>query len=180
MQEPFELGPSPEPVPSGAIEADPVQAMRALYQRIARLERTLDHERQQTREAMRLLLDTLLQVQDQLGETIQRFGVTTSAHEAAIARRTVESAQLLQQALARHKVTPIETVGRPLDDATSVVLGFEHDPNARAGVVLREATVGYRWPHGVIRPARVIVNEPQAAVRRRDKGEPDSHSSQQR
>lgn len=177
MRELFEVDQRPEPVPPGAGEADPAEAMRTLYQRINDLELTWGSERRQTKEAMRALLDTLLQVRDQLGETYQRYGVTTSAHEAAIARRTAESVQLIEEGLARLKVTPIETVGKPLDRDTSEISGYEHDRKARAGIVLRETLVGYRWPFGVIRFARVIVNDPQAAKRGQSEGDLDNAPS---
>jgi molecular chaperone GrpE len=161
----------PQPVPSAAVEADPIQTMRALYRRIARLEQELETERVQRAQEQRQaaaaqqdLLNTLLALHDQLAETIERLGVTTNAREAAIVRRTVDFAQLLQDALARYQVKAVETVGKPLDESTSVAVGVAPDRAAPPGTVLRQEQVGYRWPHGLIRPARVIVSGPPEAA----------------
>ncbi len=165
MTERLNFDQSPQPVPPAAVEADPIQAMRALYRRIVELERDCEMERVQRAQEQRQaaaaqqdLLNTLLTLHDHLAETVERLGVTTNAREAAVVRRTVEFARLLQEALARYGVEAVETLGKPLDEATSVVAGTAEDRAAPPGTVLREEQVGYRWPHGLIRPARVIVS----------------------
>jgi molecular chaperone GrpE (heat shock protein) len=157
----------PQPVPKDAVRADPAATIRSLYQRIARLEQELEQERvqrdQERREALSAfqeLLNSLLTLRDHLSETVERLGVTTNAREAAIMRRTAELDSLLRGALSRYQVEPIRTVGKPLDETTSVAVGASAASDAPPGTVVAEEQIGYRWPHGVVRRARVVVSEP--------------------
>jgi molecular chaperone GrpE len=164
MTERFDLNQSPEPVPPAAVEADPVQAMRSLYARIARLERALEREqerreqeRQETGRTIQETLCAVLEVYDYMTETVERFGVTTNAQESALVRRSLDLASLIRESFARQGIEPIETLGKPMDESATVVEDVEVNTSVPAGTVLREVQVGYRWPLGVIRPARVIV-----------------------
>ncbi len=166
MSDRLDFNQNPEPIPQAAVEADPIQAIRSLYRRIATLEQELEleqvahaRERREALAALQDLLDTLLTLRDHLAETVERLGVTTNAREAAIMRRTVDQVRILQETLQRYHVEAIETLGKPLDESTSVIVGVYVDKAVPPGTVLREEQVGYRWPHGVIRPARVIVSQ---------------------
>lgn len=156
----------PQPVPPGAVHADPAETIRNLYRRIARLEGELEQEQvdraQERREALAAfqdLLRTLLTMRDHLAETVERLGVTTNAREAAIMRRAAELDSLLQETLRRYRVEPVQTLGKPFDQATSVAVGADSASTLPPGSVVAEEQKGYRWPHGLIRPARVIVSE---------------------
>ncbi len=184
MTERFDLNQTPEPVPPAAEHADPLQAMRSLYGRIACLERALEREREQREqegqeaaEITQELLRTVLEMHDYMAETVERFGVITSAQESALVRRTVDFARLIREALARQEIEPIETLGKPVDKATSEVEDVVANDSVPPGTVLREVQVGYRWPLGLIRPARVIVAAPEADEPPKDDSDDESFTS---
>ena len=64
--------------------------------------------------------------------------------------------------LKQQGVEAMNTIGQPVDIETTDVVGTEARPNVVQGKVLREAKVGYRWPHGLLRRAQVIVAGPLA------------------
>lgn len=156
----------PAVVPLEVVEADPIAAMRALYQRVARLERTLAEQeadvaqaQQKAIETQREVLLAVIAMHDHLAETVEHFGVTTNAREAGLVRRLFEFARLLRDILASYEVVPLQVVGQPFDEAVAEQVGTEYQSAVSEGVVLREVQVGYRWPHGVLRRAQVIVNK---------------------
>lgn len=151
------------PVPPAAIDADPAATMRDLFFRVGRLEQSLAEEREQAAAEARALLLELLALSDEITATIERHGVATSAQEAAVIRNVVAFGRRLLTVLRQQRVLPIETIGKPVDPETSDVAGNEAAAGVAPGVVLREAQIGYSWPHGILRRARVIVCKSEPA-----------------
>jgi len=60
--------------------------------------------------------------------------------------------------LKHHQVEPLNTIGQPLDADTCDVAGSEASEGVPAGVVLRELQIGYTWPQGLLRRAKVVVS----------------------
>lgn len=63
-------------------------------------------------------------------------------------------------ALAKHGITPIESVGRPFDPNLHDALQQMDTPNFAPGIVMLEYEKGYQRNDKLLRPARVIVAGP--------------------
>lgn len=159
MGERFRLDDSAfEPVPPGATDADPVAGVRDLYYRVGSLERTLEEERARAASDLEAVLLDLLAISDQVSEIVERWGVTTSGHEAMIVGAVVALGKGVLSVLSRHQVTPIETLGRPCQPDTSDAVGTEERLGLPPSTVLREVQLGYEWPHGLLRRAKVVIS----------------------
>ena len=147
------------PVPSAAVDADPVKVMEELVYRVGRLEQSLKEEQLQAfTDAKETMLEFLL-LSDDIAHIIERWGVTTKASEAAIIRSVVALGKKLLAILDHHQVAPISTIGKPLDPETSEAVGTEVRNNLPANTVLREVQIGYMWTYGLLRRAQVIVSK---------------------
>jgi molecular chaperone GrpE (heat shock protein) len=140
------------PIPPAAMDADPAAVMRDLFFRVGRLEQSLAEEREQAVAEARTLLLGLLSLSDEITATIERYGIATSAQEAAVIRNVVAFGRRLLTLLRQERVLPIEPLGKPRDPETSDVAGQEAQAGAADGVVLREVQIGYSWPHGILAP----------------------------
>jgi len=146
-------------VPPSAVDADPSIAMKELLYRVGRLEQSLQEERVKAFvDAKELLLD-LIVVSDDIARIVECYGVTTSAQEAAIMRSVVALGRKLQSIMKHHQVAPIATVGKPVELDTCDVVGTEATDSLPARTVLSESQIGYTWPHGLLRRAKVRVSE---------------------
>jgi len=162
MSDPFDVSDGYIPVPPQAVDADPAQEMRKLYYRLSRLEEALAEERSQTNLDMHQVLLQVIALSDQIGEFVQQYGVATNALQATMVRSVALIGQGLLAILKQQGVEAINTIGQLVDVETADVVGTEARPNVVQGKVLREAKVGYRWPHGLLRRAQVIVAGPLA------------------
>ncbi|MBM3188277.1 MAG: nucleotide exchange factor GrpE [Chloroflexi bacterium] len=158
MSERFRVSEALQPLPPTAADANPAAAMRGLYLRVAKLEQALEEERSQATAEMRDVLSALLSLTDDIAAMVERWGVATSAQEVALVRSVVSLGKTLQALLQRHGVKAIETLGKPLDSATSDVVGTETRSDVPDGTVLREEKAGFLWPHGLLRRAQVVVS----------------------
>jgi hypothetical protein len=146
------------PVPSEVVDADPEALVRDLIHRVTRLERTMDEQRIQAVAATRDLLLDLVSLADDLGAVVDRYGVSSNAREAAIIRSVVALGKRLFDILHRQGVEPVNALGELVDLRTSDVVGSETREGVSADLVLREIQVGYTWPYGLLRRARVVVS----------------------
>ncbi len=159
MSDEFQFEEEFYPVPPTAADADPAATMRELFYRVSRLEQSLEEQRAQARDDAKELLLDVLSLYDAVGEIIEKWGVTTKAQEASLIGSVVGFGRKLLAILERHRVKPIDTLGEPLDPATSDVVGTEVRSDMSENVVLREAQIGYTWPGGLLRRAKVVVSE---------------------
>ena len=91
--------------------------------------------------------------------------MATKAQEAALIGSVIALGRKIVAILRHHHVVPINTIGQPLDPDTSDIAGAEANDGVSSGVVLRELQVGYNWPQGLLRRARVVVSSgPAPAV----------------
>jgi len=146
------------PVPSAAVDADPAAAMRELFYRVARLEQAVEEQRAQAVSDLADVLLTHVTLSDDLGRIAERIGIPTNAQQAMLARSVAALGQKVMAILRHHEVAPIEVLGRPVDASHSDVVGEEVRADLPAGTVVREEQVGYRWRHGVLRRAKVVVS----------------------
>jgi molecular chaperone GrpE (heat shock protein) len=145
------------PVPAAAVDADPAAAMRELYFRIARLEQSLQEQRVQAVSEKGDLLLALIALSDEVSRVVESMGMPTSAQHAMLARSVAAFGQAVIAALAQQGVTPIDTIGLPLDDAHSDVVGSDVRGDLAPSTVLREVRTGYRWQGAVLRRAQVVI-----------------------
>ena len=159
MGERFRLDDSAfEPVPPGATDADPVAAVRDLYYRVGSLERTLEEERSRAASDLEAMLLDLLAISDQVSSIVERWGVSTSGHEAMIVGAVLALGKGVLGVLSRHQVTPIETLGKPYQPSTCDAVGTEERVGLPPNTVLREVQLGYAWPRGLLRRAQVVIS----------------------
>ncbi|MFI6579609.1 nucleotide exchange factor GrpE [Embleya sp. NPDC050493] len=134
----------------------------------------LSRKRDEAESRLQALLRSLLPLDDLLADTRRRSG---ALHEARSARETtaalvavgeqIDAAQrMLRSEIARHDVTPIQVLGRPVDPAEMEVVGTESHPGAADCTVLQEKLTGFRLGAGVLRPAQVIIAMPSPASER--------------
>lgn len=159
MSDEFQFEEDFYPVPPTAADADPAATMRELFYRVSRLEQSLEEQRVQARDDTKEILLDVLSLYDAVGVIVERWGVTTNAQEASLVGSVVGFGKKLLAVLERHRVKPIDTLGEPLDPATSDVVGTEVHPDMPENVVLREEQIGYTWPEGILRRAKVVVSE---------------------
>jgi hypothetical protein len=151
------------PVPPAAVDADPAATIRDLLFRVARLEQSLEEHRLQALADMREILLELISLRDDITTIVERWGVTSNAREAAMVRSIVALGKKMIDILKHHQVEAINTIGEPFDPETSEMVRTEVREEAAPQVVLREVRAGYRWPHGILRRAQVVVNAPPEA-----------------
>ncbi|MFO7916694.1 MAG: nucleotide exchange factor GrpE [Anaerolineae bacterium] len=159
MSDEFQFEEEFYPVPPTAADADPAATMRELFYRVSRLEQSLEEQRVQAKDDIKELLLDVLSLYDAVGEIVEKWGVTTKAQEASLIGSVVSFGKKLLAVLERHRVEPIDTLGEPLDPATSDVVGTEVRPDMPENIVLREEQIGYTWPGGLLRRAKVVVSE---------------------
>jgi molecular chaperone GrpE (heat shock protein) len=152
-------------VPAAAVDADPAATLRDLFYRVGRLEQTLEEERIQHRADWRQTLLEILSMYDAIMLMLDRWGVTKSAQEATMIRSLHAIGKQMLAFLKQHQVEPIATVGKPLDAETSDVAGKEVRDSVAPNTVLREEQIGYVWPYGLLRRAKVVVSTKSAAAR---------------
>mgnify|MGYP005851007569 CR=1 FL=1 len=180
MGERFQIDDAYIPIPAAAADADPAATMRELFLRVAKLEQALEEQRLQAVANMREVLSALLSLTDDVASIVERWGVATNAQEVALVRSVVGLGRALHALLERQQVKAIETLGKPFDPATSRVVGSEPRSDVAEETVLREVKVGYRWPHGLLRHAEVIVSvrpeEAQGTMSEADENTPQPDS----
>jgi hypothetical protein len=145
-------------VPPAAVDADPAGKIRELLYRVSKLEHAVEEERLQAIADARERYLEIISLQDDITTVVERWGITTKAQEAAIAGAVVALAKKLTAILRRHQVEPINIVGEMLSAETSDVVGSELHDDMPANMVLRDVQVGYTWPHGLLRRAKVVVS----------------------
>mgnify|MGYP001386764973 CR=1 FL=1 len=155
-------------VPPAAVDADPAATIRDLFYRVGRLEQTLEEERIQHRADWRQTLLEILSMYDAIMLMLDRWGVTKSAQEATMIRGLHAIGKQMLAFLKQHQVEPISTIGKPVDPETSDVSGKEVRDGVPPGSVLREEQIGYIWPYGLLRRAKVVVSTKSAAARAAD------------
>lgn len=153
------------PVPPAAVDANPAATIRDLLYRVSRLEQSLAEQRLQALADLKEMLLEFISLSDDITSMVERWGVATKAQEAALIGSVIALGRKIVSILRHHLVYPINTIGQPLDPNTSDVVGTEPNDNVPAGIVLREVQIGYNWPQGLLRRAKVIVSSgPSAAV----------------
>ena len=152
------------PVPPAAVDANPATALRDLLYRVARLEQSLGEQRVQAVADFKEMLIEFISLSDDITNIAERWGVATKAQEAALIGSVIALGRKIVAILRHHHVEPINTIGQPLDPDTSDVAGIEANDGVLSGVVLREMQVGYNWPQGLLRRARVVVSSGPAPV----------------
>lgn len=151
-------------VPPAAVDADPAGKIRELLYRVSKLEHAVEEERLQAIADARERYLEIISLQDDITTVVERWGITTKAQEAAIAGAVVALAKKLSSILKRHQVEPINIVGDLLNAETSDVVGSETHDDMPANMVLRDVQVGYTWPHGLLRRAKVVVSSRPGAA----------------
>jgi molecular chaperone GrpE (heat shock protein) len=146
------------PVPPEATEADPAATLRDLYYRVGHLERQLEQRDAQAAADAQELLMALVSVYDGVTRIVERWGVSENAQQAAIIREVVGLGRNILAALKQQQVETIETMNKPLDPATSDVVGHRERGGLPPDTVIREEQIGYRWRHGLLRRAQVVVS----------------------
>ncbi len=102
------------------------------------------------------LLDDFFPVYDNL----QRALATAGTSEGPLVTGIKMVQHAFVQALARHGVSPIESVGKPFDPAVHEALQQIDSPDHAPGVVVQEFEKGFVKGERLMRPARVIVAGP--------------------
>ncbi|MHB1293971.1 MAG: nucleotide exchange factor GrpE [Anaerolineae bacterium] len=146
------------PVPPSAVDADPAETIKGLLFRIGRLEHSLGEETQQARADLSEALQHMLTLSDDVTGIVERFGVSTKAQDATLVGSVVSLGKKLHQVIKYYQIEAVNTLGKPLDPETSDAAGTEVRTNVPPDTVLREVQIGYIWPHGVLRRARVVVS----------------------
>jgi hypothetical protein len=164
MSDQFRFDDAFYPVPPAAVDADPAGKIRELLYRVSKLEHAVEEERLQAIADARERYLEIISLQDDITTVVERWGITTKAQEAAIAGAVVALAKKLTTILRRHQVEPIDIVGETLSAETSDVVGSELHDDMPANMVLRDVQVGYTWPHGLLRRAKVIVSAKPGAA----------------
>ena len=157
MSEKFSFDDEFHPIPPTAVDADPAATMRDLFYRVARLEQSLEEERVQALADVRGILMELLSLSDDVTDIVEHWGVATKAQEAAVIRGVVGLGRKLLFVLKRYQVEAIDTIGQPFDPETSDLVETEARRNVDPNTVLREVQIGYVWPQGLLRRAKVVV-----------------------
>jgi len=147
-----------QPINPSVVDANPANTMRELYYRVGKLEQGLEEQRLQAAADQRDLLLGILTLSDRVNGILDRWGVTTKAQDAAMIRGVIDMGKELLAILRRHQVEAIDTMGQPYDPETSDIVETEAHPDMSPNTVLREEQIGYRWPHGILRRAQVIVS----------------------
>jgi molecular chaperone GrpE (heat shock protein) len=150
------------PVPAKALEADPVQTLRDLYFRVGKLEYRLEEQEAGAIADWKDALLRLIGIYDALTGLVERWGISTSAREATEVPELVSMGKQILAVLQSHQVHAIDAIGEPLDPGTSDEVGSQERADVPSGIVLREVQIGYRWPHGILRKAKVIVSRTAA------------------
>ena len=125
-----------------------------------------DHENYKKR-TRREIDDT---VQRAVGSLLESFFPVADNLERAMAHAGDDENPLVQGikmvsgefygALAKHGITPIESVGTPFDPAVHDALQQIDSPDHAPGIIIQEFEKGYRRGERLLRPARVILAGP--------------------
>ncbi|MEO8352395.1 MAG: nucleotide exchange factor GrpE [Chthoniobacteraceae bacterium] len=115
-----------------------------------------DSEQQAAAEKEAFIQD-LLPILDNLDRALACEGATSSAQLHRGVEMTLKQVGGL---LLRHGIESIEALGRPFDPHRHEAVAVGHDPRQPDPVVLEVVQRGYSRGDKVIRPAKVIVNDP--------------------
>ncbi len=103
------------------------------------------------------LLSSFLPVGDNLERALSVAGPDTN-------EQLVKGLEMVRQeffgALAKHGITPVESVGKPFDPNIHDALQQIDSPDYAPGIVVMEYEKGYMRGDKLLRPARVIVAGP--------------------
>lgn len=160
------------PVPPAAVDADPAATLKELLYRIARLEHALAEERVQAVTDQGEMLTEMISLSDDLTSIVERWGVTSNAQDAAIIRGVVAMGKKLLALLKHHQVEAVNTIGQPLNPETTDVVATEVRESMPPDVGLREVQIGYTWPYGILRRAKVVANVATPAAQHHEPVEP--------
>ncbi|MGQ4373826.1 nucleotide exchange factor GrpE [Streptomyces sp. SAS_267] len=128
----------------------------------------LTGKRDEAEARLRTLLSSLLPLDDLLADTYHRAGAlhqNLSAREAtsvavALSEQIAAAHVMLRGEFARHDVSPVEGLGRPVDTAEMRVVGTQAHPTAPHGTVLKETVTGFRLGASTLRQAQVVIAVP--------------------
>jgi len=165
MSERFRFDEAFYPVPAAAIDANPAGTIKDLLYRVSKLEENLEEQHAQATSDLADLLLEIISFSDDLTMVAERWGVATKAQDAAIIGGVVALGRRLVAILKRHQVEAVNTIGEPFDPSTSDIAATETSTTVPPNVVLREMQVGYSWPNGLLRRAKVVVSAPGAAAK---------------
>ena len=146
------------PVPAEALEADTSATMRDLYFRIGTMERRLEEQQAHSVADWKETLLGLVTAYDSVTGLMERWGVSPDAQQATGVSELLAIGKQILTILQNHQVEAISTIGEPLDADSSDQAGSEERANLPSGTVLREVQIGYRWPSGLLRRAKVIAS----------------------
>ncbi|PWF47850.1 nucleotide exchange factor GrpE [Massilia glaciei] len=147
------------------------ESLRGQNERLAReLERAREQAAGAAREAGRGPLLDMLDLHDRLRAGVEagaahrpgllaRLAPGSARLAASLAEGQALTLQRLDETLARHRVRPLEVLGRPLDPHQMRAVGVEAVAGTADGIVLREARRGFFLDGELLRAAEVIVNK---------------------
>ena len=144
-------------VPPAALDADPAGDMRAMLFRLSRAESGLEECELQRRNDQQERLIELIELSDRVMAGIDSADASSDTRETAVVNGLVGFGRTLRELLDRHQVEALTTIGMPMDESVAVAVKFESGGQVPVGTVLREQRIGYRWPHGLLRKAEVLV-----------------------
>jgi len=151
------------PTPAGpglAAEPDYKDRWLRAEAEIQNTRRRASREREEAVRASeeRILID-MVEVLDDLERALAALPAETGeGTRAAWAQGVALTAQRLRDALARHGVSPIATLGEPFDPAFhEALLEIPAPQGVRPGAVAQEVQKGYRRGERALRAARVVV-----------------------
>jgi molecular chaperone GrpE len=101
----------------------------------------------------------LLLVADNLRRALASAEAGT-ADSQALVEGVRATAKVLDKALERHGVTRLEARGVPFDPRRHEAVAVIDDPTREAGEIIDVAEEGYMIGDRLLRPARVLVNNP--------------------
>jgi molecular chaperone GrpE len=162
MPEPGALAITEQPVPVPARLSERfslVAEVQKLYARIAKLQGSLESEREQAEESRRQELADLLEVADAFDRLLAATEPLHGGEEAC--DRLVEdirsARRLFQQKLTRRGVQRIPAIGRAADPALMDVVRTVDNKEVPDKTVVEEVTTGYRLKGETLRRAKVIT-----------------------
>ncbi len=138
-----------------ASEAEEVR-LRALAE-MENFKKRLQREKdEQTRYATESVLGDLLPTLDNLDLALQYGGQSEVCKDMLTGVEMTR--KLLLDAVKRHGLEPVGTVGEEFDPALHEAIGQEESPEHEAGRILRVMQKGYTLKERLLRPAKVIVS----------------------
>ncbi len=156
-------------------DEDPLEAAQA---RIATLQEELgklrdkwlrsvaDHEnykkrtRREIDDAVQRAVSGLLQAFFPVADNLERAMAHAGDEDNPLVQGIKMVSGEFYGALAKHGITPIESVGTPFDPAVHDALQQIDSPDHAPGIIIQEFEKGYRRGERLLRPARVILAGP--------------------